>query len=106
MHRDHERAFWSSQNEIDGYKATIVKLEGSIAENYNFKILAEQNEMLKGDVEGYRTQIKNLNNTVSTMKIESDILDNYKTKVCRPAREALPDLSMPCLVGAPPQRVR
>jgi uncharacterized protein (UPF0335 family) len=77
----------SLKNEIEGYKSTIDKLEGSIAENYNFKILAEQNEMLKSDVESYRNQIKNLNNTISTMKIESDILDNYKTKVLQEQNE-------------------
>ena len=47
----------SLMNEIEGYKATIVKLEGNISENYNFKILAEQNEMLKGDIESYRNQV-------------------------------------------------
>merc|ERR1711976_999958 len=77
----------SLRNEIEGYKQTIEKLEGSIAENYNYKILAEQNEMLKSDVESSRNQIKNLNNTISTMKIESDILDDYKTKVLQEQNE-------------------
>merc|ERR1712139_282732 len=75
------------QREIEGFKQTIEKLEGSIAENYNFKILAEQNEQLKADIASYRNQIANLNNTVATMKIESDILDNYKTKVLQEQNE-------------------
>ena len=39
-----------------------------------------QNEMLKTDVESYRNQIRNLNNTISTMKIEADILG---VRACR-----------------------
>merc|ERR1719424_1301654 len=75
------------KREVDGYKQTIEKLEGSIAENYNFKILAEQNEQLKADITSYRNQIASLNNTVATMKIEADILDNYKTKVLQEQNE-------------------
>ena len=38
-------------------------------------------------MESYRNQIKNLNNTIATMKIEADILDNYKTKVLQEQNE-------------------
>lgn len=75
------------RKENDAQKETIEKLEGSIAENYNFKILAEQNELLKADLQSYKNQVANLNNTVATMKIESDILDNYKTKVLQEQNE-------------------
>jgi len=75
------------RNEVEAGKQTIEKLEGSIAENYNFKILAEQNEMLKADLQSYKNQVANLNNTISTMKIETDILDNYKTKVLQEQNE-------------------
>jgi hypothetical protein len=78
----------SLRNEVDGYKQMVEKLEGSIAENYNFKILAEQNEMLKADLQSYKNQISNLNNTIATMKVEADILDNYKTKVLQEQNEA------------------
>ena len=70
-----------------GYRTTIQKLEGSITENYNFKVLAEQNEMLKDELESYRNQIKNLNNTISTMRIETDILDNHRSKVLQEQNE-------------------
>jgi len=75
------------RNEVEAGKQTIEKLEGSIAENYNFKILAEQNEMLKADLQSYKNQVANLNNTIATMKIETDILDNYKTKVLQEQNE-------------------
>lgn len=77
----------SLRNELEGSKQTIEKLEGSIAENFNFKILAEQNEMLKAELQSYKNQVANLNNTVATMKIEADILDNYKTKVLQEQNE-------------------
>mmetsp|Transcript_31337 Transcript_31337/g.56311 ORF Transcript_31337/g.56311 Transcript_31337/m.56311 type:complete len:725 (-) Transcript_31337:74-2248(-) len=69
------------ESEIEGHLETIKRLEESIADNYNHKILAEQNETLQTEIESYKNQIKNVNNTLATMKIESDILDNYKTKV-------------------------
>jgi len=77
----------SLRNEVEAGKQSIEKLEGSIAENFNFKILAEQNEMLKADLQSYKNQVANLNNTIATMKIESDILDNYKTKVLQEQNE-------------------
>eukprot|EP00455_Lapot_gusevi_P001662 TRINITY_DN10635_c0_g2_i8.p2 TRINITY_DN10635_c0_g2~~TRINITY_DN10635_c0_g2_i8.p2 ORF type:complete len:124 (-),score=23.48 TRINITY_DN10635_c0_g2_i8:597-968(-) len=43
--------------------------------------------MLKADLQSYKNQVANLNNTVATMKIESDILDNYKTKVLQEQNE-------------------
>jgi DNA repair exonuclease SbcCD ATPase subunit len=75
------------RNELEAAKTHIEKLEGSIAENYNFKILAEQNEALKSELQSYKNQNLSLQNTIATMKIESDILDNYKTKVLQDQNE-------------------
>ena len=77
----------SLKAETEAAKQTIEKLQGSIAENYNYKLLAEQNEMLKADLQSYKNQVANLNNTIATMKIESDILDNYKTKILQEQNE-------------------
>eukprot|EP00668_Euglena_longa_P035381 GGOE01045449.1.p1 GENE.GGOE01045449.1~~GGOE01045449.1.p1 ORF type:complete len:778 (-),score=292.65 GGOE01045449.1:386-2719(-) len=42
--------------EVEGYQESITKLEGEIRRNYNFKLLSEQNDLLKYDVEALRNQ--------------------------------------------------
>ena len=44
----------SLKSQIQELTTTIHKLEGSVTENYNFKVLSEQNDMLRDEVESYR----------------------------------------------------
>eukprot|EP00669_Euglena_mutabilis_P001741 TRINITY_DN12327_c0_g1_i1.p2 TRINITY_DN12327_c0_g1~~TRINITY_DN12327_c0_g1_i1.p2 ORF type:complete len:183 (+),score=48.74 TRINITY_DN12327_c0_g1_i1:543-1091(+) len=68
------------RNEIEGYKATVQKLEASVTENYQYKMLAQENEGLKGDVESLRNQVRTLGNQLHTARIESEILGGHRAQ--------------------------
>uniref|UniRef100_A0A7S1I8R8 Uncharacterized protein n=1 Tax=Eutreptiella gymnastica TaxID=73025 RepID=A0A7S1I8R8_9EUGL len=67
------------RTEIAGYRDSIAKLEADIKKNYNFKLLAGQNEFLKSDVEAFRNQNLRLQDTMADMQAEIDRLAEANT---------------------------
>eukprot|EP00667_Euglena_gracilis_P002946 EG_transcript_2954 len=59
------------KTEVEGYQEAIAKLEGEIQRNYNFKLLAEQNDLLKYDVEALRNQNASLSRKCEQAEAEA-----------------------------------
>ncbi|KAJ9450279.1 hypothetical protein DIPPA_23592 [Diplonema papillatum] len=74
--------------EIDGYKASIAKLEAEVASTRDHAELAMENQKLADAVSKYRNQVKSLNHTISTGRIESGIIENQKIRALQKSHEA------------------
>ena len=76
----HTKIEQAMKAEISGYKDTVKKLEEEVLGNYDKKMLAAQNEELKETVQMFRNQISSLQHTVTTVRLEADIIESHKTK--------------------------
>ena len=74
--------------EVEGYKASVRKLEEHIQDNYDLRILSEQNESLKNQITQLRNQLTSANNALATVRIESDINETCRIRTLQEQYEA------------------
>eukprot|EP00754_Rhynchopus_humris_P000035 Rhum_TRINITY_DN10025_c0_g2::Rhum_TRINITY_DN10025_c0_g2_i1::g.36472::m.36472 len=80
LQEEQERERTARRAEVEGYEATVKKLEEEVLCTYDKRVLAQQNEELKEASQVYRNQISTLHHTVATVRLEADIIESHKTK--------------------------
>lgn len=67
--------------EIEGYRNAVKKLEDHIENNYEVRVLREQNEALTNDVAEMKERLHHANHTLANLRIEADISESYRYKM-------------------------
>lgn len=76
------------KHEVDAHKETIARLETSVGDTFSARVVEDMNAKLQADCDSYRQQVKNLQATITTMQLESEIMDSYKSKVLSESSDA------------------
>lgn len=76
------------RTELDGYRSSVKKLEDHIENNYEMRILSEQNQRFEEDARHLKEKLRHANQTLANLRVEADISESYRLKMLQEQFEA------------------
>ncbi|CUE85819.1 Hypothetical protein, putative [Bodo saltans] len=71
----------SLRTELDGYRNAVKKLEKHIEDNFEVRVLTEQNENLEAESKSLKERVRHANQTLADLRVEADISEGYRIKM-------------------------
>jgi hypothetical protein len=69
------------RTELDGYRNAVKKLERHIEDNFEVRVLTEQNESLQEESRSLKERVRHANQTLADLRVESDISEGFRIKM-------------------------
>eukprot|EP00760_Papus_ankaliazontas_P006018 PhM_4_TR12856/c0_g1_i1/m.81754 len=77
----HEKEVATLHAEVTGYRQSVRQLESHISENISYRIAQERVEALEAEATSYRNQVSSLNHAIADMKVDAEVVEQYRVKV-------------------------
>lgn len=71
----------SLRTELDGYRNAVKKLEKHIEDNFEVRVLSEQNAVLQEEARSLKERVRHANQTLADLRVELDISEGYRIKM-------------------------